>query len=53
MLPTQVVTKTINKTHPLISIAFSLLISNESANAIAPLINPEYQTTYNSFIFRL
>ena len=49
--PTQVVANTINSTHPCNYKEFFVYIVTDKANAITPLINPEYQTTYNSLKF--
>ena len=51
-LPTHVVNKTINKTQPCKTFAFGVSIYAAKANAIAPLIKPEYHTIYNSLIFK-
>ncbi len=44
-LPTHVVNNTIKSTEPWIIYALGVTIYAESANAIAPLISPEYQIT--------
>lgn len=46
--PKIVVINTITKTHPYIISLFAVFIVIQSANAITPLIKPEYQTTNNS-----
>lgn len=46
--PKMVVIKTITKTHPYIISLLAVFIVIQSANAITPLIKPEYQTTNNS-----
>ena len=49
--PTQVVANTINKTHPWSCKLFLVYIVTDKANAITPLMSPEYHTTYNSLKF--
>ena len=49
--PRQVVNKTINKTHPYNYKEFLVSMVTDKANAMTPLINPEYQTTNSSLKF--